>query len=217
MELLDTDSYLRIVDISNIKGKRVAAGRYIPREDIIKLLEHFQGGTTYQSGRDFVMISIMYYAGLRRAEVCDLRLGDWDGELNSLLVRGKGNKERYVYLFKDMREIMMIWLSLHGNEEREKPLFARVREEHFYSGEKLSPSGIYHILRQAQKRVGIDQFSPHDLRRTCFTNLLNKGVDIATVSKMAGHSNLQTTAMYDMRDENAKKEAFKLLELPVLA
>jgi len=219
LSLIDSDTYFRISDIPDIKGSRVQSGRLVDREDIIEILEHFQGGETYAEARNFVMIAIMYYAGLRRGELCDLTFGDWNGRLGKLLIHGKGNKERFVYLYGIMLDTMIIWVGLHDDCAGADPLFARAltKARGEYSGEKMPNHTPYHVLRRAQKVLGMEKFTPHDLRRTCFTNLLEKGVDLGTVAKIAGHANLSTTARYDMRDEKAKREAFKLLDLPIRA
>lgn len=62
--------------------------------------------------------------------------------------------------------------------------------------------------------AGVKPFTPHDLRRTFVSRLLDSGVDIAIVAKMAGHSNIQTTARYDRRPEEAKQRAANLLQIP---
>jgi site-specific recombinase XerD len=70
------------------------------------------------------------------------------------------------------------------------------------------------MLYKRGEQAGIKNVSPHDLRRTFISHLLDKGADIATVSKMAGHANIQTTARYDRRPKEAKKKAVELLHVP---
>ena len=81
-------------------------------------------------------------------------------------------------------------------------------------GRRLSPQSIYYLLKARAKKAGVRPFTPHDLRRTFVSRLLGAGVDIAIVAKMAGHSNIQTTARYDRRPEETKQRAAKLLQIP---
>jgi len=70
------------------------------------------------------------------------------------------------------------------------------------------------LLKIRAQKAGVKPFTPHDLRRTFVSRLLDLGVDIAIVAKMAGHSNIQTTARYDRRPEEAKRRAANLLQIP---
>jgi integrase len=81
-------------------------------------------------------------------------------------------------------------------------------------GKHLSEGAVLYILQKRGVEAGIEPFTPHDCRRTFISNLLEAGVDIVTVSQLAGHASVMTTAKYDRRGEVAKREAVKLLNLP---
>jgi site-specific recombinase XerD len=73
---------------------------------------------------------------------------------------------------------------------------------------------LYHIVRKRHLQAGAEPFSPHDLRRSFIGELLDDGVDISTVARQVGHSNVQTTARYDRRDEKTQQRGVLRLEVP---
>ena len=78
----------------------------------------------------------------------------------------------------------------------------------------MTSQAIYNMLSKRAQEADIQNFSPQDVRRTFISHLLDAGADIATVSKMAGHASIQTTARYDRRTEEVKRNAAKLLHVP---
>jgi site-specific recombinase XerD len=78
----------------------------------------------------------------------------------------------------------------------------------------MTTQAIYNVLVKRALDAGVKEFSPHDLRRTFVSHLLDAGADIATVTKMAGHSSVNTTARYDRRPDEAKQKAASLLHVP---
>jgi integrase/recombinase XerD len=75
----------------------------------------------------------------------------------------------------------------------------------------MNPDAVWRILQKRGKLAGLEAFSPHDLRRTFCSDLLDAGVDIVTVQKLAGHASPVTTAKYDRRGEEAKRRAVQKL------
>ncbi len=77
----------------------------------------------------------------------------------------------------------------------------------------MTPKAVYKMVAKRSSQAGITNLSPHDFRRTFVSDLLAAGEDISIVSKMAGHANVQTTARYDRRPEEAKRKAARKLHL----
>ena len=163
--------------------------------------------------RDAAIIAVGYGCGLRRSEIADLTLADYDIEKQALLIReGKGNKQRVAYLPGGTSAALDGWISIRGNEAG--PLFYSVRRGDNMESKGLTDQAVYNILASRADKAGIKRFTPHDLRRTFAGDLLDAGEDISTVQKMMGHSNVNTTAGYDRRDSRAKKKAASKLHVP---
>lgn len=205
------EEYRRAADLGSIRGETVPAGRELPSGQLDALMETCQRDPSPAGPRDAAIIGLMYSAGLRRAEVVALDLADYRAESKQLVVRGKGRKERIVHLIDGAEAALLDWLEARGTSSG--PLFWPVNKGGKVVKRRLTTQAVYNLLSKRAGEVGITQASPHDLRRTFVSNLLDKGADISTVAKMAGHANVQTTARYDRRPEEAKRKASELLHL----
>ena len=209
------DDYQRAVDLKPVKGQKVKqaeTGRHLDSGEIKGLIDACYDGT--QAGvRDAAIIAVGYGCGLRRSEIADLTLADYDIEKQALLIReGKGNKQRVAYVPGGTSAALDGWISIRGNEAG--PLFYSVRRGDNMESKGLTDQAVYNILASRADKAGIKRFTPHDLRRTFAGDLLDAGEDISTVQKMMGHSNVNTTAGYDRRDSRAKKKAASKLHVP---
>ena len=210
---IDAETYQRIADVPNVKGETLPAGRSIAAGELSALMTACTSDPGRAGARDAAMIAILYSCGLRRAEVVKLDTGDLDAETGALVIRGKRNKERIAYVANGALDALMDWLRVRGDQPG--PLFLPIRKGGRIQGhQRMTTQGVYHILRKRAKQAGVTDLTPHDFRRTFVGDLLDAGADIATLQKMAGHANVQTTARYDRRPEAAKRRAASLLHVP---
>jgi len=208
LELMSADAYERIRNVKSVKGERLPPGRALSVGEIGALLNTC---TEKVIGvRDASIIAVMYAAGLRRAEIVALDTTDWnDGELKVL---GKGNKERLLYVNNGAEDALNDWLSIRGDSAG--PLFNPVTRAKKIQPRRMTEQAIYNLLLSRAEKAKINRFSPHDLRRSFISELLDRGADISTVQQLAGHADISTTARYDRRGEAAKKKAIGLLHVP---
>ncbi len=218
---MNGEAYQQAVSFKRILGEKptAAAGRALRPGEWAALLEACIVDEGPAGVRDAAMIAVFMIAGLRRFEVAALNLTDYDLAEKTLLIRGKRNKTRLVPIEDsgaiDALADWLYTLYIYGiRDETAGPLFTRIKKGGVITTDRLTDQGIYHILDTRREQAKVAPFTPHDLRRTFAGDLLDAGVDLATVQKLMGHSNANTTANYDRRGERAKREAVKKLHVP---
>ena len=212
MKLIDTEAYESIKDVKPKGMMRVPKGKALPPKEMRELLATCQADRRMQGLRDASMIWVLYAGGLRRSELVRLDMEDIWHQDQALLVHGKGNKQRKVYLNEQAWDALMAWiLQLRG--EQPGAIFTRIRKDDGLTHDALSAKAVYYILEQRCIETGLEIARPHDLRRSFITRLLELGEDIATVQAMAGHASIHTTQRYDRRDDARKKKAVHRLVL----
>jgi integrase/recombinase XerD len=225
-QLLTTDEYQAAIQIPAVRGESEARGRDLSAGELRGLFEACarapQEGHRQDSGarrrRDAAFVALAYGCGLRRAEAVALDLGDVDLVAGELRVRrGKGRKPRQVPLPPSAIPALEDWLQVRGEEPG--PLYCAVLKSGrlVRSAEglaRLSPAATWKICRERGRKAQIQPPAPHDLRRSWIGDLLDLGVDLATVQKMAGHASASTTAGYDRRDRGVQRRAATLLHVP---
>lgn len=218
--LMDTDRAARCRE--GLKSDRDSydgadpAGRVLSRADLVVIFETLAAQASVSARRDAAMFAILAMGGLRRAEVCGLDLADWNSQSEELLVRqGKGGRTRKVWLHEGAVEALEAWLALRGSAAG--PLLAHVNKGgRITPGEegRLSPHAVWKRTKRLASAAQISDFAPHDFRRLMVTQLLDAGQDLVAVSRLAGHSQVTTTARYDRRGERAARKASAALDLP---
>lgn len=180
------------------EGKTPAIGDRQARE-----LLAVPDASTLAGQRDRAILATLLYHGLRRAELCALRLGDLQDRrgVRHLQVHGKGSKIRYIPLHPAAAGEIAIYLEAAGHgDDKAAPLFRPV-SNNARGMRAITPDGVYKILLKYAGIVGIDVdgFGPHALRATAATNALEHDADIAKVQQWLGHANISTTRVYDRR------------------
>jgi site-specific recombinase XerD len=158
------------------------------------------------------LLGVAYGAGLRRAEIVALDLGDFDPATGKLVVRGKNRKERVAWSTNGSRDALDAWLLYRGAEAG--PLFMPVSKGGTILRRRMTDGAVAELVRRLARRAKIASFSPHDCRRTWIGDLLQAGADIAVVGALAGHASVTTTARYDRRGDQTRKAASELLHVP---
>jgi site-specific recombinase XerD len=110
------------------------------------------------------------------------------------------------------KDALDAWIQVRGVEPG--ALFVPINKGGNLIFHRMTDQAVWKMVQKRAAQAGVKKFSPHDLRRSFCSDLLDHGADIAVVQQLAGHSNIQTTARYDRRGERAKKKAAELLLVP---
>ena len=157
--------------------------------------------------------SPMAISSSKPAKNCFTSVQFLDPESGQVTVRsGKGRKDRTAYVTNGAQDALDDWLVLRGDSPG--PLFWPVNKGGVLQPRGLTAQAVYNLLKKRAEEAGVKDFSPHDFRRTFVGDLLDRGVDIVTVQKMAGHANVTTTGRYDRRPEQVKQQAAQKLHFP---
>jgi integrase/recombinase XerC len=141
--------------------------------------------------RDSAILELLYSSGVRVGELVGLNLNGLDMDLGIVKVMGKGRKERIVPIGSKAIEALKAYLEERGDLDGEEPLFVNLR------GGRLTARSIGRLVKKYTKRSGIfRKVSPHSLRHTFATHLLDAGADIREIQEMLGHASLSTTQRY---------------------
>jgi integrase/recombinase XerD len=158
--------------------------------------------------RDKAMLELLYATGLRVSELVNLTLNDVNVEAGFLRCLGKGSKERIVPVGAAARKALTDYLSFArpqlAKQSSERALFLTVR------GKRFHRSNIQQILQRHLKRAGITRrISPHTLRHTFATHLLEHGADLRSIQEMLGHADISTTQVYTHVSTEKLKEVYR--------
>jgi len=160
--------------------------------------------TRMAAHRDTALFTLLYGTGMRISEALALDVRDWDGCSERVLrVRGKGGKERLVPLLPAVIEVVAAWRVRHPAGVPEAPLFPGVR------GGRLQAGVAQKAMRTWRELNGVGSFAtPHALRHSFATHLMEGGADLRAIQELLGHASLSTTQAYTLADERRLLEVW---------
>ncbi|MGQ9618540.1 MAG: site-specific tyrosine recombinase XerD [Candidatus Aminicenantia bacterium] len=181
--------------ISAVKGLRqVKSLPTFLTEDEVEELLSLPDLSTYTGKRDKAILELMYATGLRASEIVELKVEDLELDEGFIYVMGKGGKRRMVPTGEVALKYLRIYLDI-----REELLAGKTSIFVFlnYKGEPLTRQGLWKIIKNYGKKIGIaDKLTPHTLRHSFATHLLERGADLRSIQLMLGHSKISTTQIY---------------------
>lgn len=189
---------------ADLEQVRVPAGlpKPLTEEEVERLLDSVVGDDPL-ARRDRAVLEVLYGTGLRISELCGLDLSDLDLEAGLLRAFGKGGKERIVPLGRCARDALTSWLAPGGREELLPESVAQRGDADALflnrRGRRLSRQSAWELVRRHGLAAGLaGKLSPHVLRHSCATHLLDHGADVRAVQELLGHSSISTTQVYTL-------------------
>ncbi len=164
-------------------------------EEVLVQCDEASDECSGEAERDALIVLLLYACGLRLAELVGIDCDDFSADYRSLLVRGKGDKERRMPLPEFVREKILRYLEQVRRQQicknGEKALFLSGK------GRRISRTAVYRLVQEALEKGGVQgKKSPHVLRHTFATHLLNDGADLREIQELLGHASLQATQVY---------------------
>jgi integrase/recombinase XerC len=199
-----------IVDMSPVQlittpkvGKKLPA--FVQKENLDQLLDNDFFGHDFEGARDKIIVSLLYGAGIRLAELKNLKCKNIDMPGHTIKVLGKGNKERIIPYPKSIDQPLMEYLKFREEKIGGGEFLILTSD-----GEKAYDKLIYRVVKKNLAMVTtLSKKSPHVLRHSFATHLLNNGADLNAVKELLGHSNLSATQVYTHTTFEKLKEIYK--------
>lgn len=200
-EALTKDPMLKVKALKS--QKKLPA--FVKENDMVTLLDHVTFDEDFAGYRDRLIIELFYATGIRLSELLQLTDAHFDLRSGTIKVLGKRNKERVIPFPKSLVSILEKYKEMRDRVVERKNNYLLVTE----NGAPCYPQLVYRVVRRyLAAYTSVDKQSPHVLRHTFATHLLNKGAEINAVKDLLGHSNLAATQVYTHNSMDKLKKAF---------
>jgi len=197
---------IKVNPAKNLEGikRRQHLPEFLSEEEVDRLLS-IPGGDVLGI-RDKAMLELMYATGMRVSELLSLNIGDIEFEAGYVRTRGKGDKERIIPLGEVANEALQNYLRVS------RPRLLKTPTDAFFvnaRGDRLTRQGFWKILKSYTEQAGIKKkISPHSLRHSFATHLLNIGEDRRTVQELLGHADIATTQIYTHLSQSRLRQVY---------
>lgn len=183
---------------------------YIDQKPMAYLLEAMSENTSFAGIRNRLVIELLYSTGMRRAELIGLHADDIDFSASTIRVLGKGNKERLIPFGPDLHRSLTRYLAIRQQHMDTIGSAGDGRLLITEKGQALYPRLVYTIVQKALSLVTTqDKRSPHVLRHSFATHMLNAGADLNAIKELLGHASLAATQVYTHNEIEVLKEVYK--------
>ena len=181
---------------------------FLDREATEALFDYEGFDANFQGLRDKLMLELFYLTGIRLSELCNLKNSDFDFYENTLKVHGKGSRQRIVPLLREFRQQFDEY-SVEKYKE-----FGKLAHDYVFVTHKGKPVYPRFVYRKVRRHLGkittLLKHSPHVLRHTFATHMLNNGAELNAIKEILGHSSLAATQVYTHNSIEKLKSVFKL-------
>lgn len=170
---------------------------FLSRQDVKELIKTAEHSDKFCFQRTYVMLKLMYACGLRVSELVSLPLNCINKEKKQILVKGKGSKERLIPIAEEAIECVMHWIDLRNCSDKNKTKPFLFPSNNSVLGH-ITRDTFFKNIKKVAIEAGLDEekISPHTLRHSFATHLLDYGADLRSVQSMLGHESITTTEIY---------------------
>lgn len=193
-----------LLGVKSMKQPKELA-KFVPEHEIKAM--HFEQNDDFLVRRDEIVFEILYQTGIRQAELRAIRDDDVDKNAKTIKVHGKRNKDRILPIRVELLSMIDNYVAIrNANFPNRDHSFLIVNNK----GREVTSSFVYSLVKSILKDITtIEQKSPHVLRHTFATHLLNRGADIRAIQKMLGHSSLASTQIYTHNTIDKLKDVYR--------
>lgn len=210
-KFLQREQVIEFSTASDIRLARTphALPTFVPQEQMLMLFQIIDSPNSFQAYRNRAIIELLYATGMRVSELVGLLIHHIDFERATILVTGKRNKQRLVPMLPHLHLVLNQYLSLR------KQLFGHTPQNSSFfitdKGNKTYRQFVYEIVKNSLNLVTtVSKKSPHVIRHSFATHMLNNGADLNAIKEILGHSNLSATEIYTHNSFEALKKAYNL-------